>query len=62
MLQQLLTRLINADLRVLWIVWSPVDLQHIFHRRNEFGVMFRRNAEPDRSPGFRKSSPCPVLR
>jgi len=52
MLKHLLTRLIDADLRPIGIIRSPVDFEYIFHRRNERGVLFRWNAKPLGSPRF----------
>ena len=52
MFQQLLARLVDAYLRSLGVIWATVDLEHVLHRRNERGVLFRRDAEPLRSPRF----------
>jgi hypothetical protein len=49
-LHQLLARLVDADLGALGVIRSLVDLKHVFHCRNERGVVFRRDAEPTRSP------------
>ena len=50
MLKKLLARLVDADLGPLRIIRPLVDLKYVFHRRNERGVLFRRNAKPLCSP------------
>jgi len=51
-LKQLLARLVDANLRVRGIIRPPVDFEHVFHRRNERGVLFRRDTESLSAPGL----------